>query len=90
MTGETGFSGRRRFQVLVALLGVVSLSGGLMAYRVHADQPHMQSALDALRTAERELSVADHDKGGHREKAIELVRKAIVQVEKGVGYDRKH
>ena len=70
-------------------LGVVIL-GGALAWRVYADQPHMQAALDALRVAEKELQVAEHDKGGHRTKAIEHTRKAIEQVEKGIAFDRKH
>lgn len=65
-------------------------AAGLVAGRVTADQPRMQAALDSLRTAERELQAADNDKGGHRQKAMDLVRKAIEQVEKGIQYDRKH
>jgi hypothetical protein len=55
-----------------------------------ADQPHMQSALDALRLAKRELEQASTDKGGHRAKAIEHVNQAIAQVERGIEFDRKH
>jgi hypothetical protein len=49
-----------------------------------ADQPHMHAALAALRDARHELEVAEHNKGGHREHAIELINKAIEQVEKGI------
>lgn len=55
-----------------------------------ADQPRMHAALDALRTAKHELEAADRDKGGHREKALRLVQDAIVQVERGIEYDRHH
>ena len=55
-----------------------------------ADQPRMQAALDALNIAEKQLEMASRDKGGHRTKALELVRKAKRQVKKGIKYDRRH
>ncbi len=55
-----------------------------------ADQPHMQAALDALRTAERELNKADPDKGGHRANALKHVAAAVRETESGIRYDRKH
>jgi hypothetical protein len=55
-----------------------------------ADQPHMQSALDALRTAETQLNQADPDKGGHRASALKHVREAIRETEAGIRFDRKH
>jgi|RhiMetdeSRZDD1v2_1073273.scaffolds.fasta_scaffold556441_2 hypothetical protein len=54
------------------------------------DQPHMQSALDSLRNAKRELDQATSDKGGHRVRALRLVNQAIGEVERGVRYDRRH
>ena len=69
-----------------ALLGLVLPSRAKAA----ADQPHMQAALDALRTAERELHQAEADKGGHRVRAERLVHDAIVEVEKGINFDRRH
>ena len=54
-----------------------------------ADQPHMKSALNALRNAKQQLSLATADKGGHRAKAMELVNQAISEVEKGISYDRR-
>lgn len=55
-----------------------------------ADQPHMQAALDALRTAESELKKADPDKGGHRANALKHVASAVRETEAGIRYDRKH
>jgi hypothetical protein len=69
-----------------ALLGLVLPSRAKAA----ADQPHMQAALEALRTAARELHEAEADKGGHRAKAERLVHDAIAEVEKGVQFDRRH
>jgi hypothetical protein len=68
-----------------ALLGLV-LPGRAKA----ADQPHMQAALEALRTAQRELHDATSDKGGHRVKAERLVHDAIAEIEKGIEFDRRH
>ena len=69
-----------------ALLGLVLPSRAKAA----SDQPHMQAALDALRSAERELHEAEADKGGHRVKAERLVHDAIAEVEKGINFDRRH
>ena len=48
------------------------------------DQPHMQTALDALKSAKNNLDRATPDKGGHRAKAIDLVKDAIDEVKKGI------
>ena len=53
-------------------------------------QPLMKDALASLRSAETALTNAVHDKGGHRAKALELTKAAIVQVEKGIAFDNKH
>jgi hypothetical protein len=47
-------------------------------------QPHMHAALDDLRSAQRELEEASHDKGGHRVKALELIRQAEEEVRAGM------
>jgi hypothetical protein len=54
------------------------------------DQPRMEAALDQLRSARSNLDAASSDKGGHREKAIDYVNKAIDEVKKGIEYDRTH
>lgn len=71
----------------VALVGAL-----LLGYTLHAlpeRQPHMEAALRALQNAEEQLNKAEHDKGGHREKALDHVRAAIAEVKEGIGYDRK-
>lgn len=55
-----------------------------------ADQPQMHAALQSLKDAERHLEKATTDKGGHRAKALELVRGAIAQVNRGIAYDRRN
>ena len=44
----------------------------------------MERAKDALETAKNNLDRATADKGGHRAKAIELVRAAIDEVNLGM------
>jgi len=57
---------------------------------VHAGQPHMQAALDALTTAEHELSAAEEDKGGHRVAALRATRDAIHETHAGMEFARNH
>src|SRR2546423_15571416 len=68
------------------LILVVALVG-MNASSVKADQPRMQAALRALRTARAELQAASHDKGGHRMRALEHVNQAIAEVERGMEFD---
>jgi len=82
--------GISRTRVAAALVLCVVLLAGCVIGRASADQPHMQAALEHLRAARAELDKAEADKGGHRQKAIALVNDAISQVEKGIGFDRRH
>ena len=67
---------------------VVLLAGSFVAGHIHAAQPHMNHALNQLRSARSELQSALADKGGHRERAIEITNRAIQQVEDGIEYAR--
>jgi len=51
-------------------------------YRQH--EPHMAAALEHLRQAEEELEKAAPNKGGHREKAMQLTTQAQSEVEAGI------
>jgi hypothetical protein len=53
-------------------------------------QPTMRDALSDLRAAANRLEKAERDKGGHREKALELTRSAIHEVEEGIRFDNRH
>lgn len=77
-----------RRSLLAAASGAVA--AGLVAGRAAADQPHMQAALDHLKEAREQLEKASPDKGGHRAKALDLTRRAILQVEEGIRFDRRH
>jgi len=74
---------------LAALLAASIGTGAVSS--VSADvQPNMREALTSLRNAAQSLQDATHDKGGHRAKALELTRAAIVQVEEGIKFDNRH
>ena len=72
---------------LALLLGSVAL---VQAASPAPDQPRMQQARANLETAKSELQVAEHNKGGHRAKAIEYVNAAITEVDRGIAFDRRH
>jgi len=52
------------------------------------DQPNMESARANLQNAKANLQVAEHNKGGHRAKALNLVNSAISEVNKGIQFAR--
>ena len=77
--------GRSALALLFAGVFVISFVAGCTS-----GQPHMQSALDHMLAAKRELQAAPSDKGGHRVRAIELIDEAVVEVEQGMQYARSH
>jgi hypothetical protein len=72
--------------VAASLFTAGLLAGG--ALRASADQPHMEAALASLRSALDQLKEASHDKGGHRVRAMDLVKQAIDEVESGIAVGR--
>ena len=68
--------------IMVLVVGLVV--GTAIGSWAGIHQPHMIAALDALKTAKAELEMAEHNKGGHRAKALEHVNKAIEQTRKGI------
>lgn len=53
-------------------------------------QPNMQQAMSSLMAAQSYLLYATPDKGGHRMKALDLVKQAIKETQQGIEYDRTH
>jgi uncharacterized low-complexity protein len=78
----------KRMLQLAALAGTLAM--GVAIGHAAADQPHMQAALDALKTARGELNAATADKGGHRVAALRAVDAAIKETRAGMDFDRKH
>ncbi len=72
--------------VFVLVIGISILSMNISAM----DQPFMEAAKNDLEDAMKSLKKADADKGGHREKAIDLVSRAIDAVKDGIKYDKEH
>jgi len=70
-------------KVVIALI-VGILIGSAVGSWAAIHQPHMMAALEALNHAKMELEAGEHDKGGHRVKALEFVHKAIEQTKKGI------
>ena len=65
-----------------AAAGVTLAAGPAQARR----QPNMHEAIKHLRKAEAALERSSTDKGGHRKRAIDLVREAIRETERGIRY----
>jgi hypothetical protein len=73
------------------LATMLACGGGEVVVRnAGADQPNMQAAREHLQQARASLERAEPNKGGHRERAIELVDQAIAQVNEGIEYARGH
>lgn len=75
------------FSTLLLLAGM-----GLFAQNreMARHEPHMSAALGHLQQAKEELQRAAANKGGHRERAMELVNQAIEQVQQGEQYYEQH
>jgi hypothetical protein len=81
--------GHRAKAVNLVNQAIGQVNAGIQYARRHnhataPDQPHMQAALDALQSAQSNLDKANPDKGGHRAKAIDLVKSAIDEVRMGI------
>jgi hypothetical protein len=77
---------RRHFLVATATLMVGVLGGRAWAEQ----QPLMQDALSALNSAIASLEKAEHDKGGHRAKALDLAKQAREEVKAGIAFANTH
>lgn len=77
----------KRNLLVILLTAVISLS---FVLPVSADQPRMRAAREDLEKAMKSLRKATPDKGGHREKAMDLASRAIAAVNRGIEFDRTH
>jgi hypothetical protein len=68
-----------------ALLGTAIAAGMGIGYAIGA-QPHMTAGLGLLQSARTELGAATPNKGGHREKAMQLIDQAISEVRAGIAF----
>jgi hypothetical protein len=83
---------------LMAACSALVVLMGLSLYSVlHAQdrqmaihEPHMSAAYGHLQQAKAELERAAPNKGGHREKAMQMVDQAMRQIEEGEQYYQQH
>jgi hypothetical protein len=71
------------FKSSIACIVAGAIGGASLAM---AAQPHMVSALESLRAARAELVRSEANKGGHRERAIQAVDRAIEETRSGIGF----
>lgn len=71
-------------------LSVYSLGRPAQTHEMAIHEPHMSAAMGHLEQAKAELEKATPNKGGHREKAIQLVNEAMQQVQEGEAYFQQH
>lgn len=69
---------------------VIGLGVGAAATALAEKQPHMEKALEHLEHAKAQLQKAEHDRGGHRAKAVELTNQAMTEVRAGMAFDDKN
>jgi len=78
-------SSRARRRLGAAVAAFILAFGCFTAGHAYAGQQlHMENALGALETALGQLDQAEPNKGGHRRRAMTLVREAISQVQEGI------
>src|ERR1051326_5401108 len=85
-TADRGRRRRMKFRSIFTLLAILVVVLGYAAGCATGGQPHMTGALDDLRSARPELQAANENKGGHRERALELVDQAIGEVQAGINF----
>jgi hypothetical protein len=76
--------------LVVVVIGVLLVSGTVGICAAEEPQPHMRAAIEHLREAREQLEKAEPNKGGHRERAIKLVDRAIEQVRAGIEFSEHH
>jgi hypothetical protein len=79
---------------VIGVLSTLLLLAGMGLFAQNREmarhEPHMSAALGHLQQAKEELQRAAANKGGHRERAMELVNQAIEQVQQGEQYYEQH
>lgn len=75
---------------MITTLAVISIFAVSILATPPVDQPFMQAALNNLKDAQNSLKKATADKGGHRERALDITANAINSVNKGIEYDRNN
>ena len=77
---------KSRVTIFFLSLALMAMLLVLRRSAAEENQPHMQAALQHLQEAKEELNRAEHEKGGHREKALDLNDSAIKEVREGMRF----
>ncbi|HEY1886296.1 MAG TPA: hypothetical protein VGG86_09620 [Roseiarcus sp.] len=75
------------------MLGAAALAApalALSALPAEAYQGNMERALSALSAAMESLQGATPNKGGHRERAMHLIERAMYEVQAGIDFAYQH
>ncbi len=78
---------------MIAAAGAALAAGSiasLVSSPATAEQGNMDAALRQLQNALDSLHRATHNKGGHKERAAELVMQAMAEVQAGIDYAAEH
>lgn len=83
---------------VVAIASALLLTAGMGFYsfvyaqsrRMEIHEPHMSAAYGHLEQARAELEKSTPNKGGHRERAMQMIDQAMQQIEEGEQYYQQH
>lgn len=83
---------------VVAIASALLLTAGMGLYsfvyaqsrRMEIHEPHMSAAYGHLEQARAELEKSTPNKGGHRERAMQMIDQAMQQIEEGEQYYQQH
>ena len=73
--------------IVLVGLSLYSLGRPAQDEQMARHEPHMSAAYGHLEQAKTELERANTHKGGHRERALQLVDRAMQEVQAGEAYD---
>lgn len=82
-------SRRKNLTAIAYLLGGAGFAAA-QSEKAIEHQPNMEAALEHLNQAKASLQKAEHNKGGHRDRAMQFVDQAIGEVRAGIGYAAQH
>lgn len=74
---------------IAALVVAIILATGTAVFTAER-HPHIRGAQRALNRAAQQLEQAAHDYGGHRAKALQLVRSAQQELVEALAWERAH
>ena len=80
----------RRDVLQIAAAGAAAAPLALSALPAVAYQGNMERALSALGAALGSLQAATPNKGGHRERAMHLIERAMGEVQAGIDFAYRH